>query len=159
MYLPELKEALEIHDYNWEMRTTEVRTTDKFQCPGGGVVNAMATGQAGGSSNDGEQSWPTFGVTWKKTGTDVSILVAKNAAESICIYFYNLTEQPKNIQALLWRLKPGAYTARMIDSPNFEIEAKDAIMNKIVTIEKKGDIVDLEIPLRKQVYLEIRKQQ
>lgn len=152
----QLEDALNHLDYNWPLRTSEPKSTDRVWVHGTETLISMATGT---SSLDGirgaERQWPIFGVSWKNTGTDVSILVTDNSRDRLAGYLYSFDDKPREIGARIWRLKAGNYRLRTGVVEDFGEEPVEWTENRTLSISRRGQIVPLTLPPGKQVRFEL----
>lgn len=154
---PVFASVLSTLDYNEILRTRLPQSTDRVWVPGMDFLESTATGDLCGAPpfalRGEEEFWPLFGVTWRKTGKDVSVLVKTNSSSRFEAYLYNFLESAKPIEARLWQLAPGRYRARLVPSPGFEDQPPG--VEQEFEVKEKGEILPLEIPPRQEQRLVI----
>lgn len=152
---PVFESILDTLDFNEVLRTQLPQSTDRVWVPGMDFLESTATGDLCGAPpvalRGEEEFWPMFGATWRKTGSDVSVLVKTNSSNRFEAYLYNFLESAKSIDARLWQLAPGRYRARLLPSPDFEDQPPGATQE--FEVKQKGGIVSLEVPPRRQQHL------
>jgi hypothetical protein len=154
--LPEL-------DFNEPFRTNLVFNTDRIWVQGSQFINTLATGLVSGeppfSTRGAEINWPTFGVSWEKTGTEVAMLVGKNQAESFEVFLYGLRPSGKTIACRFWQLENGDYTISLRPAPAFAVNGHGALFSRNITIKAKGERFEFVLPGQQECQLVVRKAQ
>jgi len=132
--------------YNLPMLTSEVKYTDRIFVGGHDVLFAMYTGSPGAAVY-----CPSYAVTWQDTGTDFAALVTLADRERLKVTAYSFDEQPKRIGMLVWRMPRGKYRLALSSrSGSTPLETRE------VSIEEKGDRVELMIPPKQVVDIGLR---
>jgi hypothetical protein len=93
-------------DYNFPLRTEEVKFTDRVDILN---INHLFSVYTGGMGS--VRTYPNAFITWKKTGTDVAILVEEAKKDFLDIALYNFSAT-KNVLAQLWGLQLGDYKVK-----------------------------------------------
>ena len=132
--------------YNYPLRTSEVKFTDRVYVTYADHLYAMYTG---GIGYGGE--YPGAAVTWQNTGKDVAILVARGDARRVKILIYNFAEQ-KKVSARFWRLEPGKYEIQSGIDENYDDEIDSAGQIKFYDVVERGEKFEFELP-SKQLFI------
>lgn len=150
-----LKKALAKMNTNPELRTTMIKSTDRIYVTGSLIVNSMATGAvtaaAGLTSVDddlrgGEFVWPTFQITWRGTGAEVSALVREASPTGLDVQLYSFSEKARTLSPQVWRLAPGTYEVALAQTDGTGCKTEKEISKKTVEIKERGESVDFELP-------------
>lgn len=148
-------------DYNLSFRTDLVHNTDRIWVQGSHFINSLATGLVSGeppfSMRGAEISWPLFGATWEQTGTDVSMLVNRNATDRFEVYLYGVQESAKEIACRFWRLEPGDYEVVLYPSPGFADAGQPAAFRRTFSVKGRGERFAFALPGRTQHHLTVTK--
>lgn len=135
--------------YNFPMRTSEVKFTDRVNIRNADELLAMYTGGIG----DGKE-FPSFAVTWSNTGSEVAILVRYATKNQLKIRLYNFGTA-KIIQMKIWRLPPGNYPLSIGICHDNRIDSVEVIHKKEIMISERGENLELDIPAKKLINIEI----
>lgn len=148
-------------DYNLPFRTDLVHNTDRIWVQGSHFINSLATGLVSGeppfSMRGAEIGWPLFGATWEQTGTDVSMLVSRNATDRFEVHLYGVQEGAKEIACRLWRLEAGDYEAALYPSPGFAADGRPAVFRRTFSVKARGERFAFALPGRTQHRLTVTK--
>jgi hypothetical protein len=134
------RNILEDIKYNFPLRTSEVKFTDRVYVTDADELFGMYTGGIG----DGKE-FPSVGVTWTNTGSDIAILVKKSTKHEIKVLLYNFGTE-KTVQMNAWRLQKGDYslTTGICHMESNKIMRR--IENRTVAITERGERINLVIP-------------
>ena len=135
--------------YNFPMRTSEVKFTDRVNINDADELLAMYTGGIG----DGKE-FPSFAVTWSNTGSDVTVLVQYAMKNQLKVLLYNFGKA-KVIQMKIWRLPPGDYLLSKGICQDNRFDSVEVIQKKEIMISERGEKIELDIPAKKLISIEI----
>ncbi len=126
--------------YNFEMRTSEVKFTDRVEIPPIQVLYSMYTGSYGRGNE-----FPSAAVTWEKTGTNVSILVTESTDTSLAFLGYCF-DSAKTVRARLWRMPEGSCEF-ILKSTSAGGRAGDTLLErKSWDLRERGDRLEFRVP-------------
>ena len=122
---------------NFPLLTSEVISTDRVLVNGSSVLFSMATG--GYSS----RSWPSYHVTWNRTGGKHAALVKEMTSRQLLIQIYSFADEPLEVDAHFWRLAPGHYDWTMM--PEVDEGSVEAAHGEFIYRER-GQPLTLTVP-------------
>jgi len=125
--------------YNLPMLTSEVKYTDRIFVGGHDVLFSMYTGTPGSAVY-----CPAYAVTWQDPGRHFAALVRKAERGHLEVQAYNFEDQPNEVGMLVWRMPRGRY--RLACGPR----------TREVRVRERGDRIDLLLPSRQLVDIELR---
>lgn len=139
--LEEAQLALRQHmDQNIYMYTLAEQYTDRIWIP----TLAAQRERMGGVALVRNHIYPGHAVSWENTGGEVAALVEAARQDYLRVALYNAGVRARKIKARVWQLENGRYSVALAGAGR---EAK----------LKRHSAVELEIPARKLVKLEIRQ--
>lgn len=92
--------------YNFPLRTSEVKFTDRVYIPNHALLSGMYTGHFGAG-----YEYPALLVSWKHTGKDVAVLVHGGNSRSLQASLHNFAAA-RTVTMRTWQLEPGIYEVR-----------------------------------------------
>jgi hypothetical protein len=95
--------------YNWDILTSEVLYTDRVYYA---LPAAYSWRLFGGEAPRGDR-YPFFAVTWPAGTAEFARALLESGAGRLRISLYGFDAAGAEIEARLWRLKPGAYRWRL----------------------------------------------
>jgi hypothetical protein len=128
---------------NIPLRTQEVLHTDRVYYPGADYIKAMLTGDG-----TGEGTSPYYAVSWENTDSCFTALVDETGNQRLKVRIFSHADDPNTVTARLWQLKPGSYDL-VLSSGGKEIDKKN------INLTKRGERIQLSIPAKSLVILEI----
>jgi hypothetical protein len=148
-------------DFNEAFRTNLVFNTDRIWVQGSQFINTLATGLVSGeppfSTRGAEINWPTFGVTWEKTGRDYSMLVGVNQTTRFEAFLYGMPAGTRLIAGRFWQLAPGDYEVVLCPAPDFAGDGQPPVFSRPFKVETKGQRFEFEVPGQRQLQLIVRR--
>ena len=139
--LEEAQLALRQHmDQNIYMYTQAEQYTDRIWIP----TLAAQRERMGGVAMVRNHIYPGHAVSWENTGGEVAALVKEARPDALRVQLYNTARRARRITARVWQLENGTYSVALEGAHR---------MAKL----KRHSTVDLEVPARKTVMLEIRQ--
>jgi hypothetical protein len=101
--------ALEKMAYNWDILTSEVLYTDRVYYA---LPAAYSWRLFGGEAPRGDR-YPFFAVTWPEGTAEFARAVLESGTGRLRIRLYSFEAAEAEVEARLWRLKPGAWRWRL----------------------------------------------
>ncbi len=142
------EEIIQQLNYNFELRTSEVKFTDRVYVPNADHLFGMYTGGIGKG-----REFPVAAVTWENTGTDIAIIVTEAKTDYLDILLYNFGE-PKEISMNVWRLAPGEYVIRTGTRQNGSFESS----REKHKLTERGEKLKIAVPARQVFRIECEQQ-
>lgn len=133
--------------YNYPLKTTEVKFTDRVYVPMDQLLFGMYTGHMGSGFE-----YPALAVSWKRTGKDVAVLVNGSSRQSLKVSLFNFTPQEKEVGMKLWQLEAGNYEMRLKDQASGRL-----LYRQSLNVRERAQEVPLRLPGQQSCVLEIRQ--
>ncbi|UCH62738.1 MAG: hypothetical protein JSU77_13275 [Fidelibacterota bacterium] len=139
--------------YNFELRTSEVKFTDRVYMGGAELLYSMYTG---GIGRGGE--YPGAAVTWEHTGTDMAILVTEASKTALKILSYNFNRE-KSVNLRLWRLEEGRYSLRTGRDKDEDDDIDGDETRTEFELSERGERLSISVPSQTLFVFELMQEE
>jgi hypothetical protein len=151
------RSSIDSTKYNFELKTSEVRFTDRVGVGGAAHLFSMYTGGGGNPTY-----YPCWEVSWIHTTKNFAALVFPRGCHglpedvALKILAHNFEPEDRLVGVRLWRLEPGTYQFRVGPDANHDNQLDTETEARTVTVGERGTIVTFNLPSRVTQALEFR---
>lgn len=125
------EKVIESLKYNFPLKTTEVKFTDRVYVRNSDHLFSMMTGGVGRGGD-----FPSAAVTYQNTGSEVASLVSTADRRSLTVHLYNFGGE-KILGLRLWRLEEGRYRLQTgIDTNDDDLIDRDKSEREFAVTER-----------------------
>ncbi len=146
-----LRQMLNGLRYNFPLKTSEVKFTDRVYIPDNTLLAGMYLGHFGAG-----YEFPSLLVSWRNTGREAAVLVHSGNLQSLHASVYNFG-QPRSVQMRTWQLEPGVYELRTGLSKDDDDSIHKVLTTDTIAITERVKDITLTLPARQLLVVAVKQ--
>ncbi|RMG28643.1 MAG: hypothetical protein D6730_05180, partial [Bacteroidetes bacterium] len=145
------KQLLASLRYNFPLKTSEVKFTDRVYVDMDELLSGMYTGHIGSGFE-----FPALAVSWAHTGKEVAVLVNDCSTTQLNISLYNFGQQ-RQTGMYAWQLAAGRYEVVLGIDQNDDGLIEQQVFSREWKVEQRGQQLLFDLPAATPCLLKVRQ--